>query len=1274
MNNTRKRVTAGLLAFAIVAGTIPANVQWAEVFGGSTIVAKAEPATGHHTKGELRSLCESANDWYINNFENTAFTGTELLNTLHSYLIIATGYLSDSDEPHTQLSDNEEEAYTDLETAFNAAKAALNGGSQTAPTVTTAPSALNPTYSGSAQTLVSAGTASSGTIYYALGTDTAATGAYTTTIPSETNADTYYVWYKAIDGNSESEAACVPVTVSPKSIYGATVTLSAASYDYDTYEHKPTVSSVAIDSLTLTTSDFDVSYPDDCTSAAENLTVTVTGKGNFKDAATAVFSIVPGTLSGISATGFVGAYDCQPHSISVTGVPEGATVNYSTDGEHYSTVNFIYQDVTDGAQTVYYKVEKTNYTTVTGSATVTIAKATPVVSTAPTASAITYGQTLNDSTLTGGSVTGVEGTEISGQFSWSDNTIAPDVANSNTTEYNVTFTPIDATNYSTVVCRVKLTVNKADSSVTAPTAIQSLGYTGSPKALVTAGTATGGTMYYAVTDNTTSSAPTSDNAWSTTVPSKTDADTYKVWYKVIGDANHNSTQADFISVRINQAAPSVTAPTAIQSLGYTGSPKELVTAGTATGGTMYYAVTDNTATSAPTNDSAWSTTVPSKTDAGNYKVWYIVRGDENHTDTVPAYVEASIAPAENPIAFTAAQTVTMSFSESAQTATLTAAADAKGTVTYSIDSQQNSAQTAVSYFSINGSNLSIAANTPIGTYTVAVKASAAGNTNYNSKTATSTVTVTVDMADNSFATAPVLASVPIYTGTALNLISTPGTPKFGNADKASYAVTTTDTAPAADAESWTTYDNIKADAAGTYYVWYKISGEENWNAVAPTKLGSVTVTNKSDQSWTISMSDYVYDGTAHEPTINGTAYGKLSYTYFKSAGVCIGNTAPSEPGDYRVSVSASGDETHFSKLESADYTIKGAKFSTGNTVSFKEKVEFIFLVEATDVDTVDGAYVVFTYDHYGTTTTVKKAINKDDKNGKYYRVRLPLTASEMAIDIKAELYLATSDKPIDTKTRSIKDYAEAAINSNLDGADVLKAMLNYGGYTQTALGNNTELLANSGEGIAVDVSSISPKSATAFERPAPYEGAQRTSIGGIPENVNIKFTPKVTYMGSTVITKSDVYVRHYFEVDPSLSSSELEKVMVQVGYNIPVPITRLRKNSTGYYYDTAPQLTYELDKENNSILVFGFAGNVTNIEAYTEVDGNSVASGAKNIEITPAENSSDSLYSIYIENYSVIDYCEAVANSNKQTAASKNMAKALYSYYMAAKAYVEMRA
>ena len=515
--------------------------------------------------------------------------------------------------------------------------------------------------------------------------------------------------------------------------------------------------------------------------------------------------------------------------------------------------------------------------------------------------------------------------------------------------------------------------------------------------------------------------------------------------------------------------------------------------------------------------------------------------------------------------------------------------------------------------------------TDIGTYKIWYKAAATTNYAAVEPTALAT-TVSIEVADNSWTTAPVLADNQIYTGTAISLIKTPGTPKFDTQNDVHYVATTSNTPPDNTA-AWDTYDSIKATAPDTYYVWSLTSGGENWNAVGPTLLGTVTITDKSDQTWTIEMPDYIYDGTAHAPTINGIPCGEITYTYLTSQGIVLAE-APTEPGDYMVWVAASGDNSHASKLESADYSIKSAKFAAGNTVSFKEKVEFNFLVEATDAETVEGAYVVFTYDHYGTQTTVKKPINKDDKNGKYFRVRLPLTASEMAIDIKAELYLPTLDKPVDTKTRSIKNYAEAAIKSNRDGAEVLKAMLNYGGYTQTALGNNTTLLANSGEGIAVDVSSVAPKSATPFVRPTATTGA------------------KVTYKGSTAMTTSDLYVRHYFTVDSSMTASELNTVMVKVGDNAPISMSKLKKNNIGYYCEMSPELAYELDRENGSVVVYGFAGAET----------------------------ADSENAISIENYNVIDYCEAVANSSKQTTDAKNMAKALYSYYKAAKAYVDSRA
>jgi hypothetical protein len=80
----------------------------------------------------------------------------------------------------------------------------------------------------------------------------------------------------------------------------------------------------------------------------------------------------------------------------------------------------------------------------------------------PTASSITYGQTLASSTLSGGVST------PAGSFAFTTPTTKPGVG---TTSQGVTFTPTDTTDYSTLKGTASVTVNKATSSVTTwPTA------------------------------------------------------------------------------------------------------------------------------------------------------------------------------------------------------------------------------------------------------------------------------------------------------------------------------------------------------------------------------------------------------------------------------------------------------------------------------------------------------------------------------------------------------------------------------------------------------------------------------------------------------------------------------------------------------------------------------------------------------------------------------------------------------------------------------------
>jgi glucan-binding YG repeat protein len=87
---------------------------------------------------------------------------------------------------------------------------------------------------------------------------------------------------------------------------------------------------------------------------------------------------------------------------------------------------------------------------------------------------------------------------------------------------------------------------KEASVVTKAPEAKTLTYTGSAQELVTAGEATGGEMQYALGDANGATQP-----YTTSIPAKTDAGTYYVWYKVVGDANHNGTEPNSVEAKIN---------------------------------------------------------------------------------------------------------------------------------------------------------------------------------------------------------------------------------------------------------------------------------------------------------------------------------------------------------------------------------------------------------------------------------------------------------------------------------------------------------------------------------------------------------------------------------------------------------------------------------------------------------------------------------------------------------------------------------------------------
>ena len=127
---------------------------------------------------------------------------------------------------------------------------------------------------------------------------------------------------------------------------------------------------------------------------------------------------------------------------------------------------------------VHYEPSDGNYMPFNVMIDVTVAKAKPYIETVPTAE-ITYGDSLGESVLTGGKVVYGDGkgnassltggdAEVTGTFTWNTPDVKPAVSDSDTTEYEVIFTPADTGNYEPVTMKIKLTVNKAENAPNMP--------------------------------------------------------------------------------------------------------------------------------------------------------------------------------------------------------------------------------------------------------------------------------------------------------------------------------------------------------------------------------------------------------------------------------------------------------------------------------------------------------------------------------------------------------------------------------------------------------------------------------------------------------------------------------------------------------------------------------------------------------------------------------------------------------------------------------------
>ena len=166
------------------------------------------------------------------------------------------------------------------------------------------------------------------------------------------------------------------------------------------------------------------------------------------------------TITGL-ASADTKTFGDPPYTLSVTPGASTSSLTFYSDNTSVATVSSAGLVKIEGAGSTTIRVNQAadaNYLEASEvTQTLTVAKANPTISAVPTASAITLGQTLAESTLTGGSAS-LNGAVVDGMFTFTTSSTAPSVGTAN---QGVTFTPSETANYNTASTLVSVTANPA---------------------------------------------------------------------------------------------------------------------------------------------------------------------------------------------------------------------------------------------------------------------------------------------------------------------------------------------------------------------------------------------------------------------------------------------------------------------------------------------------------------------------------------------------------------------------------------------------------------------------------------------------------------------------------------------------------------------------------------------------------------------------------------------------------------------------------------------
>lgn len=712
---------------------------------------------------------------------------------------------------------------------------------------------------------------------------------------------------------------------------------------------------------------------------------------------------------------------------------------------------------------------------------------------------------------------------------------------------------------------IVVTVEKASigaSRITPPTAQENLIYTGQEQALITAGSVTsGGTMQYSLTENGT---------YSQDIPTGTDAGAYTVWYRVIGDENHNNTAPVSVAVRIGKKPLTITGVTAA-SKPYDGTTNAGITNVTFDGvnlnrGTDYTVTASFDDASAGNGKNITATVSLMEQTAKNYAL------EQSSFPTTGSIIKAAAPDFTKETALTIVNDC-----EKTYTVTLPALPTLKtpkeyGALTYEIGEIKLNDGYYTSGAKVENGKLTlpiqkndVATTGSVGTATVVIK-----STNYED------ITLTVNISAKN-------KRIPTVTAPTVNTLT------YNGAEQALVAAgkTTGGTMLYRLDDSEWSEQLPTAKNAGEYTVWYKVQGNAEYANVAEQNVTvtvakkSVTVTALDKSAYTGSTApdlsspkadkDYKVEGLVGADTLSGTVTLTYEQTpdMSKAGEIAINITGTLSNDNYEITY-VSGTLT-VSRQSSSDGgsssggsgggggSSSGGSGNNDNTNQPKDKPQAPVTGETKPIQPDKNGNAAV--DNSSVQSAIGKAKQDAKKNGTTENgiaVTVPITSAAGQTSFNVTIKAQTLDLLVKENVRQFTVAIDHLVSVNI-GLDTLKQL------DAVSAGGDIILRANKVDALRSTEAKAAIETRPAYDLSLVYLSGGKetpiTSLNGHTISVRLYYTPA---KGEQTGNLYAVYVNDAGKVEWITKSSydaSLKAVVFEtghfsvygVGYKNPAP-------------------------------------------------------------------------------------------------------------------------